>query len=223
MKQALQLSFILAIAGVLFSCSANQAVTKRYSKIPKITVDAKNENEQSAITSEAFSEVKIKTASAEKIKHNKKASNAVVILDQKETKKTSKPATETAIAKAPKIGSVLTGKDIAIDKIEEYFADQNSKMEMQRPQGRSRWAYAITSLVTAVLSGLMLPIALLASFPIGAVFGGALAIIAVIFGSLGLARKWKASRIVSIIGLALGALLLVGWIIIIALYAVAII
>lgn len=226
MKQALQFSIIIITSFILFSCSTNQMSTKRYQKVQKVTIEVNKQDRQAPITQEAFEGVSIEeTNKTEKIVHNKKKNKSVIAIDAPKSleSKNNKKVKNTAVAIAPKVTTLAQNKHIAIEKLDEFFASQDQKLEMQRPQGTSRWAYAITSISTAILSGIMLAVAILANFTIGAAFGMILATLAIIFGSLGIARKWKRSRIVAIIGLALGALLFVAWIVLIALYATGVI
>jgi len=215
MRKALNLSLFLIVAGFLFSCSTNHLASKRYGKIQKIATNADKQESIKPLTVDAFEEVNITKEQPEKIKPNKREKNTSVNITP-EMKEQGTAATDNKIAQAPKVKSTPTD-EITVDKLEEFFANQ--KLDMERPLGRSRWEYAITSISAAFISGLMFLVAILANFTIGAVFGTALAAIAIIFGALGVARKWKQSRIIAIIGLALGALLFVAWIVVIALYA----
>lgn len=210
------------IAGFLFSCSTNQLASKRYDKIQKIAVNVHKTESVKPLTPTAFDDVNVTQEQEEKVKSNTKNKNASVNIAPYTQQKPA-PASKNEIAKAPKTSTISTQKDLAVDKMEEFFANHNQKLEMERPLGRARWEYAITSISAAFVSGLMFLVAILANFTIGAVFGSILAAIAIIFGSLGVARKWKQSRIIAIIGLALGAVLFVAWIVVIALYAVGMI
>lgn len=226
MKRALHFSIIFIASCVLFSCSTSQMGAKRYQKIQKVTVEVNKQDAQKAATKEAFENVSIEkdTQTDAVVRNNKRAKSVISINAQSSLEnKNSKKEKNTTVAVAPRSNSMEIHKQVAIEKLDELFAAQDQKMEMQRPQGSSRWAYAITSITSAIISGLMFAVAILGNFTIGAAFGMIFAAVAIIFGSLGVARRWKRSRIVAIIGLALGAALFVAWIIIVALYAAGII
>jgi hypothetical protein len=211
MKKRLSLFFPLFLILIVFlsSCAPNRFSSRRYSR-ERVTVEANRKEKTTTAKSyetatenspDPFSEPVIEPATP----------NVTV-------EKIEVPSTEikTPVTRE-EVPVTQTGKD---HKILQHKLKKSREILKTTETNRSVvWlSYGIASFVLGFLGLAMIPLAIFVHPVIFAIIGLSMAILAVVFGIMGL--KAKRLRFLPIMGLIMGALGVVGWIVIIILLAI---
>lgn len=190
---------------LLSSCSGNQFASKKYKK-ERVTV--------LAATNSRFELVKT-TSRSEDISNNENKTTSKTIQMEEES-------VITADINIP-IKNLNQVNDLPVVQTKKYDKKRiernaiNLKKVTETNRSALWLAYGITSFVLGFLAAGFIPLAIFVHRIIFSVIGVAFAILAIIFGIMGL--KAKKMRFLPILGLALGGGALIGWIVVIILLA----